>query len=109
MLFYLLLAFGFSNNFKINKMEKLKVESITLDSDGVLKVVTNIKDNLQLAKHVNKDRMEKCLNDHICELHCYYSDDMISNITYEGRYFPFKAREFIDFLKEKKNKERSLS
>lgn len=82
-------------------MEDLKVKSISLDSDGVLKIETNISENLELAKYVNKDRMEKCLNNHPLEMHIYQKEFMISSICYMGEYISFDVREFMEFLKQK--------
>lgn len=82
-------------------MEKLEVKKVTLRADGILEVHTNITDNLELARHVNKDRMEKCLNDHPFEMHLYQMDDSISTIRYMGEVLTFKASEFQEFMKQK--------
>lgn len=82
-------------------MEQLKVNKITLDSDGVLKIETNIKDNLELAKRVNKEKIEKCLSDHPLEMHIYQDDTMISSIVYKGEIVLFRYTDLIEFLKEK--------
>ena len=65
-------------------MEELKVKSIKLDSDGVLKIETNISDNLELAKYVSKDKMEKILNPQLLEMHVYQNEFAISSISYRG-------------------------
>lgn len=82
-------------------MESLKVKSIKLDSDGVLKVETNISDNLELAKFVSKDRMEKCLNNYPLEMHIYQKDFMVSSVNYRGRIMVFDVRKFMEFLEQK--------
>lgn len=82
-------------------MEQLKVNKITLDADGVLKIETNIKDNLELAKKVSKDKIEKCLSDHPLEMHIYQDETMISSIGYKGEIVLFRYTDLIEFLKEK--------
>ena len=82
-------------------MEKLKVNKITLDADGVLKIETNIKDNLELAKHIDKNKIEQCLNNHPLEMHIYQSDGCVSTIGYMGDMVVFRVEEFIEFLKNK--------
>lgn len=82
-------------------MEQLKVNKITLDADGALKIETNIKDNLELAKYVDKDKIEKSLNPHFLEMHIYQSEYMISSIMYEGKSIAFRYTDLIEFLKEK--------
>jgi hypothetical protein len=84
-------------------MEQLKINKITLDTDGVLRLETNIKDNLELAKYVDKDKIEKSLNPHFLEMHIYQSDNMISSVMYEGQSLLFHYKEFIEFLEEKRN------
>ena len=86
-------------------MEKLEVNKITLSEDGVLKVETNISDNLELAKHVNKDKMEMCLNNHPLELHIYQMDQMISSIRYKGECLSFGISDFYEFMEYKRNKQ----
>ena len=86
-------------------MEKLKVKKITLDSDGVLKVETNISDNFELAKHIDKDKMEKCLNHHLFEMHIYQQEYSVSSISFEGKTIHFHAEELVEFLQEKRKKE----
>lgn len=82
-------------------MEKLEVKTVTLRADGVLEVHTNITDNLELAKHVDKAKMEKCLNSHPFEFHLYQHEEMINSMMYEGRLIPFKLSEFHEFIKAK--------
>lgn len=86
-------------------MEKLKVKSIKLDSDGVLRIETNISDNLELAKYVSKDKMEKILNRHPLEMHVYQDEFRISSISYRGEFVPFTFEEFQEFMtmKHKQN------
>jgi len=86
-------------------MKDLQIKSIELDSNGVLKVETNISDNLELAKYVDKNKMEKCLNNHPLEMHIYQNEHMISSVSYRGVYMPFDIRELMEFL-EKKHKTR---
>lgn len=87
-------------------MEQLKVNKITLDSDGVLKIETNIKDNLELAKYVDRDKIEKSLNPHFLEMHIYQAEYMISSVMYEGKSLTFHYKEFIEFLEQKRAKEK---
>ena len=82
-------------------MKELKVKSITLDSDGVLKIETNISDNLELAKYVSKDKMEKVLNFQPLEMHIYQDEFRVSSICYRGSYVPFTYKEFREFLEQK--------
>tara|TARA_R110000737_G_C14475501_1_gene467557 strand:+ start:600 stop:866 length:267 start_codon:yes stop_codon:yes gene_type:complete len=86
-------------------MEELKVKSITLDSDGVLKVKTNISDNLELAKYVSKDKMEKVLNQHPLEMHIYQNEYAINSIHWQGELVSFTYQEFKEFMimKHKQN------
>ena len=83
------------------EMQNLKVKSIHFDSDGVLKIQTNISDKLKLAKYVSKDKMEKVLNSHPLEMHIYQKEFMISSICFMGQYVSFDVREFIEFLEQK--------
>lgn len=83
---------------------KLKVKSIKLESNGVLLIETNISENLELAKHVSKDKIEKCLNDHLLEMHIYQDEFMVSSITYKGKSVLFTFEELQEFI-FKKHKE----
>jgi len=87
-------------------MEKLEVRSIKLSTDGVLRIATNIVDNLELAKHVSKDRMEKCLNNHHLEMHIYQDGFNISSIMYKGKFVTFDINDFYKFLEENENKKK---
>ena len=84
-------------------MEYLKVEAIKLRADGVLEVHTNIKDNLELAKRVSKEKMQQILDPHVGEIHAYINDGDASynTIRYRGEIVDFTFEDFREFLESK--------
>jgi len=82
-------------------MSKLVVKAIKLDSEGVLRVETNINDNLELAKCVDKEKMERCLNLQLYEIHIYQNENLINTLHYKGQIVPFTMEDFHDFMTER--------
>jgi len=85
-------------------MDKLEVKSIKLHSDGSLIIETNISDNLELAKHINKKKMEQILNPQPLEMHVYQDNLRISSMVYLGDVVPFTFAELSEFMEEKHRK-----